>query len=49
MFETAKLSSIAVDFKGRKFTNCTVLEFDFEVKGDGFARDEPVTGDWETL
>ena len=49
MVETALLSTIAVDYRGRKFTNCTSLEFSFEVKGDGVIKDEPVTGDWATL
>jgi hypothetical protein len=47
--ETALLSTIAVDFRGRKFTNCTSLEFRYEVKGDGATRDEPVLGNWENL
>jgi len=47
--DTALLSSIAVDFRGRKFTNCTSLEFRYEVKGDGATHDEPVLGDWTRL
>jgi hypothetical protein len=43
------LSSIALDARGRKFSNCSSLEFNYEVKGDGAVRGDAVTGDWETL
>jgi len=48
--DTALLSSIAVDHRGRKFTNCTTLEFSYAIRGDGATHtDEPVRGDWDTL
>ena len=43
------LSSIALDARGRKFSNCSSLELKYEVKGDGAVRGDAVTGDWETL
>jgi len=43
------LSLIAVDDRGRKFTNCTSLEFSYEVKGDGAVKGKPVKGDWNRL
>ena len=47
--ETSLLSLIALDVKGRKFTNCTILNMRYEITGDGVDIDEPLYSDWTSL
>lgn len=48
--ETSLLSVIALDSRGRKFTNCTALEMRFDIKGDGASLlDRQAASDWTAL
>jgi len=47
--DSALLSAIALDHRGRKFTNCTSLEFKFQIKGDGVTKGQDLVGNWENL
>lgn len=48
--ETSLLSVIALDSRGRKFTNCTALQMRFDIKGDGATLvDRKAASDWTSL
>ena len=49
MRERATLSLIALDGEGRKFTNCTGLNFDYEVVGGSFRMENVVPANWNDL
>ena len=48
--EQTLLSALAVDQRGRKFTNCTALELNFEIKGESAVMAEsPIANEWNAL
>jgi hypothetical protein len=49
MSERATLSLIALDAEGRKFTNCTGLDLDYEVVGGSFGMESVVPASWADL
>ena len=49
MREKATLSLIALDAEGRKFTNCTGLDLDYEVVGGSFGMEGVVPASWADL
>ena len=49
MQESATLSVIALDAEGRKFTNCTGLDLNYEVVGGSFRMEDPIPANWNDL
>jgi len=43
------LSAIARDSMGRTFTNCSNVNFKYEIKGDGVSKVETTHANWEWL
>ena len=43
------MSLIALDAEGRKFTNCTGLEFNYEVVGGSFRMEGVLPASWDDL